>query len=90
MIDLYKKKTNLFERLNITDEKFTRLGEIWFEYGNGAKKHRPSHHYIIQGIIEHGINRWKTWEMDISDEFRDIMTKEFPEIVNDEFGNATD
>ena len=89
-MDGYEKKTALFKRLNITDEKFKRLGELWFIYGNGAKKHRPAHHYIIQGIIEHGINRWKTWEMDASDEFKTIMQKEFPEIVNDDSGNATD
>jgi predicted DNA-binding protein len=40
--------------IELTEEQYKKLHNLWFVYGNNGKKHTHHNHRYIQNILEHG------------------------------------
>lgn len=81
--DRYAKRDLFRKAIGLTDDDqyFTRMGELWREFGNNGPKHRPSGHYFIQEIIEHNFVDWHGWKIKLHPDLKEIIKNEFPQLM---------
>lgn len=81
----YEVMPLLQQRYNLSDKDIKHLTDLWYEYGMRAtpvtKDCSPANHYFIQGIIEHLSVQWETWSPTMTSRLKEIIRKEFPQLM---------